>query len=138
VEKIDGAGLVKVATFVQEAVDYLLEREEPLTVTVRSAREEERPEPSPAAQGRRASVGTIPDFAYSGPGVRITGVVPGSPAEKVGLREGDVLLRLDGRELTDLRGYAELLRTLSPGTRAEIVLTRNGHEERVEVEVGER
>ena len=31
------------------------------------------------------SLGTIPDFSFAGPGVRLDGVVPGSPAEKAGL-----------------------------------------------------
>ncbi len=49
------------------------------------------------------SLGVVPDFAFAGPGVRLEGVVPGSPAEAAGLRAGDVLLAVDGKELAGLK-----------------------------------
>ncbi|MCL6615267.1 MAG: hypothetical protein K6U03_11765, partial [Firmicutes bacterium] len=43
---------------------------------------------------RRVSFGAVPDFAYAGPGVRLQGVTPGSPAAGAGLEAGDVIVRL--------------------------------------------
>jgi len=44
--------------------------------------------------------------------IRITGVVPGSPAERDGVRPGDVLVRIDGRPLTQAEngGFYETVR----------------------------
>jgi len=130
-EKVDVGGLVEVATFVKEALAYLVTREEPLTVTIEGsvgAAPTERP-----TSGRRVSFGSVPDFAHQGPGVRLGGVVPGSPAEAAGLREGDVVLRIDGQEIADLRAFSDLLKTLEAGQTVEAVVLREGQELRVDV-----
>lgn len=123
VEKIDSEGLAVVVEAAQEAVAYLAERREPLTAQLDSA-------PDEAAQGpaapRRAALGTVPDFAHPGPGVRVDEVMPGSPAEAAGIRPGDLLLALGGVPIEDLRGYAAALRERSPGDRVEIALERGG------------
>jgi hypothetical protein len=147
-DKIDGTGLVRVATFVKEGIVYLGEREEPLTNTIASTKGATPATAPPAAspaggasgvgQGRRVSFGTMPDFAFAGPGVKVAGVTPGSPAEKAGVREGDVLLTVDGKELADLRGFSGVLRELKPGQTVRVVLARGGREQTLDVTVVER
>jgi aminopeptidase N len=150
-DKIDGAGLVKVATFVKEGIVYLGEREQPLTNTIASmkgagaAPPAAAPAPGAAAagppgapQGRRVSFGTMPDFAFARPGVKVAGVTPGSPAEKAGVKEGDVLLNVDGKDVANLQGFAGILRGLAPGQTVKVVLSRGGQEQTVDVTVVER
>jgi S1-C subfamily serine protease len=48
----------------------------------------------------------MPDFAFAGPGVRVAAVTPGSPAEKAGVREGDVLLAMDDKEIASLQAFS--------------------------------
>lgn len=123
-DKIDEAGLVKVATFVKEAVVYLLEREEPLTIRIEGAAVKT---PSRAAEGgRRVSFGTVPDFAFQGKGVKIDSLVAGSPADKAGLLAGDILIQLDGKDIADLRAFSNFLKTLKPGQAVEAVVDRDG------------
>ena len=151
-DKVDGPGLVKVATYVKEGIAYLGERPQPLTNTIASMKGA-RPSAAPATgsatagsaqassgsgQGRRVSFGTMPDFAFPGPGVRVTSVVPGSPAEKAGVAAEDVILQLDGQDVADLSGYSAILRTLSPGQTVAVVLQREGAEKRLSVTVVER
>ncbi len=135
--KVDAAGLVKVATFVKEAVAYLAyERQEPMTVTIAGA---EAPAPAPrAGGGRRVSFGSVPDFGFPGPGVKLSGVTPGSPAEAAGFQEGDVLLSIDGRQVADLRGFSDILKTLEPGQTVAVVFSRGGEEMSAEVTVKAR
>jgi hypothetical protein len=124
-DKIDGVGLVKISGFVKEAVVYLGEREEPMTVTL--ATKEETASAPPAAapsSGRRVRFGTVPEFAFGGPGVQVAAVVPGSPAEKAGVLEGDILIRMAGQEVADLQGYSDLLRTLEPGQTISFTVRR--------------
>jgi serine protease Do len=80
----------------------------------------------------------MPDFAFAGPGVKVAGVTPGSPAEKAGVKEGDVLLKVDGTDVTNLQGFSGLLRGLTPGQTVKVVLSRGGQEQTLDVTVAER
>jgi hypothetical protein len=124
-DKIDGAGLVKVATFLKEALTFMLEREPPLTIRIENA-ETPSHAAAPAQGGRRVSFGTVPDFAFQGDGVKIESLVPDSPAARGGLKAGDILVRLDDTEIVDLRGFSNFLKTLEPGQEVEATLLRDG------------
>ncbi len=137
-DKVNGEGLVKVATFVREAIQYLGEREGPLTNTIAAAKPAAPAVGSPAGGARRVSFGTVPDMAFEGPGVKVDGLTPGSPAEKAGLQPGDVLLRLDGKPVADLRAFAGMLRAMRPGQTVRAVVRRAGAEREFEVTVVER
>jgi predicted metalloprotease with PDZ domain len=142
VDAIDGAGLVKVATFVKEGIGYLAEREEPMTNTIAASEGESAPSrpaaSRPGGSGRRVSFGTMPDFAFPGPGVKVAGVVPGSPAEKAGVKEGDVLLRFADQAVESLRGYSEILKGLEPGQRVTVVVDRGGEKLTFDATLAER
>jgi hypothetical protein len=140
-DKVDAAGLVKVATFVREAIAYLGERAEPLTVTIAGATAAPpaaMPAGGPPGAGKRVSFGTMPDFAHPGPGVKVAGVTPGSPAEKAGVKEGDVILRVDGREVANLSAFSAILKELKPGQTVKAVVERAGERLTFEVTVVER
>ena len=149
-DKIDGPGLVKIATFVKEGIAYLGERAEPLTNTIASMKgaapaaaaapgAAAAPAGQPAAAGaRRVSFGTMPDFAFPGPGVKVAGVTPASPAEKAGVKEGDVLLKIDGKDVANLQGFSTILRGLASGQTVKVILSRAGAEQTLDVTVVER
>jgi len=122
-DKIDGDGLVKVASVTRELVAYLAERDRPLTSKLGGAT---GPSAPPAAGERRVSFGSIPDYAFPGPGVRITGTTPGSPAEKAGLKEGDVIVRIGETAIGTMRDFSETLKSLAPGDKVAVTVTRDG------------
>ena len=134
-DKIDAAGMVKIAAFVREALVYLSEREKSLTFTGGGMKKAPQ---KVARTGRRAATGTMPDFAFSGKGVKIGGVAPDSPAVKAGLQKGDVIIRLGGKNILDLRDYSNALKTYSPGDEAMLVYIRNGKKTAVKIKFGER
>jgi len=71
-------------------------------------------------------------------GALISEVVEGSPAEKAGLRHGDLVVSVDGKAID---GYAQLSRTialLAPGTTVEIGIVRDRKEMRIPVTIAER
>jgi len=125
IDHIDGKGMVVVAEVALEASTYLTQRVEPLTVQIKDAQST----PNPGAtrsHGRRAALGTVPDFSFAGPGVRVKEVLEGSAAEKAGIQAGDVIRTLDGEKVHDLRGYAALLSTRAPGDEVSLTLERDG------------
>jgi S1-C subfamily serine protease len=80
----------------------------------------------------------VPDFAFPGPGVRVTGLVPDSPAAKAGIREGDIIIRVNDTAVGNLQEYSNLLRALSPGQRVTVVLRRGSEDVKVDVTLAER
>ena len=125
VDRIDAAGLVKVATFLREAAVYLSERDKPLTSKIGKGHPQAK---APAGGSRRASLGTMPDFAFAGPGVRVAKVMPGSAAEAAGIQGGDLLKAINGKQIAHLRGYSDLLKTFAPGDKVKVLLVRKGKE----------
>ncbi|MAF84106.1 MAG: M20/M25/M40 family metallo-hydrolase [Gammaproteobacteria bacterium] len=138
VDKIDSAGLIKVAMFVKETVTYLTGRPEMLTITIDGTQATPKPAESGTAGKRRASVGTVPDFAFQGPGVLVSAVVPGSPAVAAGIVAGDVLISLAGTTIENLQSYTDVLKSLSPGDTVAGVVQRDGESIDIEVTVTAR
>ncbi len=135
-DKIDGEGLVKVASFVKEALLYLAEREEPMSFA--GKKKEAASGTATTAGSRRASTGSMPDFAFSGEGVRIGAVSPGSPAETAGLLEGDIIVRLGGQDIANLKEYSDALKAHQPGDTVDLTYLRDGAENTVSITLGER
>src|SRR3989304_5418 len=48
-------------------------------------------------------------------GARVTNVIPDSPAEEIGLREGDVIVRIDGKAIYGPQGLSRQVRSHEPG-----------------------
>ena len=132
-DKVDGTGMVRVATVATEAIGYLASTEKRLSVS--AATPVTGPGPAPGARTRRVSVGAVPDFAFQGPGLRLDGVVPDSPADKAGMQAGDVLVQLDGKEVSGLGGFNELLKQLEPGQKVELRWTRGDKTSKATVEL---
>ena len=55
------------------------------------------------------------DLTYAGPGTQIQGVTPGGPADKAGLKAGDVLVSVDGRSTANSTELIVATRTHAPG-----------------------
>jgi len=130
-DKLDLAGMSAISLWVEEALVYLADRTEPLQVNLSGA--PVQVSTGSATGARAASLGTIPDFNYSGEGVGISGVSPGSAAEAAGLTAEDVLIRYNDVEVSDLQTYSNLLRESSPGDVVELLVLRGDELLRVQV-----
>jgi len=71
-------------------------------------------------------------------GVGITQVVKDSPAEKAGLRKDDVILRLDGENVSSVRKLNRLVSELSPDQSVKVSISRGGSEQEVTATIGKR
>lgn len=74
----------------------------------------------------RAYLGTIPDYSEELVGVKLSGVREGSPAEKGGIKSGDVIVRFAGQEIRNIYDYTYALGAHKPGETVEIGLLREG------------
>jgi Do/DeqQ family serine protease len=71
-------------------------------------------------------------------GVIIAGVPRGGPADKAGVKPGDVLLEIEGKPVADPQGMLNLVASLAPGSTASMKIRRQGREMSVKVVVGRR
>jgi aminopeptidase YwaD len=74
--------------------------------------------------GIKIRVGLIPDYSFDGPGVLLSGVSPGSPAEKAGLKEGDVILKWGDVTIQDMQSIVEGFLKSSAGTPVKVLIER--------------
>lgn len=72
----------------------------------------------------RVSTGAIPDYAYDGAGLKLSGVRADSPAEKAGLLAGDVIVQFKGKAVTSIYDYMYILQELSPGEAVDVQVKR--------------
>ncbi len=81
----------------------------------------------------RVSTGIVPDYSWEGEGVRLMGVRPGSPAEKAGLREGDIVVEVAGKQILNLYDYMDALSKAEPNKPIDFVILRSGQKLKVTI-----
>jgi len=135
VDRIDTAGLVKTAAVLKEVVEYLAGRPEPLTSTLTDIKDTTALQKGKPHKKRKVVLGTIPDFGYTGKGVRLSGVTPDTPAGKAGLQEGDIIARIEDTVIEDLQAFSDVLKTLQAGSEITIVFMRDNVEHSVTAKV---
>ena len=133
-EKLDVDGMVRVAEFTWETMSYLARRREPLTFRMVGTK---RPGEGQATE-RRVTLGAIPDFAFSGQGVLLSGALPGSPADRAGLVAGDVVIEVGGDGVDNLADLQAVLKQHKPGDYVTVVYRRGTETHRVDVTLVER
>ncbi|WP_374486617.1 Do family serine endopeptidase [Zoogloea sp.] len=74
----------------------------------------------------------------SSDGTLISGVMRGSPADRAGVKPGDVLLAVEGRKVNDPQAMLEAIAALSPGRKAGFELRRGKDKLDLKVEIGRR
>jgi Do/DeqQ family serine protease len=71
-------------------------------------------------------------------GALIAGVMRGSPADKAGIRPGDVLLAVEGKPVKDAQGMLDLIAALEPGKAGRFKLRHEGKEIEIQATIGKR
>jgi serine protease DegQ len=71
-------------------------------------------------------------------GAIIAGLLRNGPAEKAGVKVGDILLEVDGQTVRNTAGMLNLISQLKPGAQAELKFLREGKEISLKVQVGKR
>ena len=76
----------------------------------------------------RVVLGVMPDYSYSEEGLKIESVRVGGSAEKAGIEDGDVIIKMDGKGIMSIEDYMSVLQELKPGDEVKISVKR-GEEE---------
>jgi S1-C subfamily serine protease len=71
-------------------------------------------------------------------GARVDWVIDDSPAARLGLQAGDIIVSVDGKRVYGPGGLTEAIRSHDPGASVEIEIVRDGQNQALTVELGER
>lgn len=128
-EKLNYAGLERISNLAYGLISELVYTDKhPEYVKV---------ERSPSEGGNRdtlrAYLGTIPDYTTEGEGVKISGVRAGGPADKAGLKGGDIIVEFGGKKITNIYDYTYALDAVKIGVPVEVVVTRDGKQVKLKV-----
>jgi len=74
----------------------------------------------------------------NGSGVTISSVVPGSPADQAGLKEGDTITSVDRKKVTNGTELVDDIASRKPGSKVELGFLRNGKQDTATVTVADR
>jgi hypothetical protein len=133
-DKIDAAGLEKVSKMVVDIVSAAAARPQQLTLR-RGAGQP----PSSTNKGVGGTyLGSVPDFTPVERGVKLSGVTPGSPGDKAGLRAGDIVVGMGTHDVADLQGLTDALRAHKSGDTVPLRVIRDGKPLTLEVTLGSR
>ena len=80
------------------------------------------------------SLGVMPDYAFTGTGVRIEGTSQGKLGEKIGLKSADVLLQLGDYKLIDVMGYMQALGKFKKGDKTTLTIKRATEEIKYDIQ----
>jgi hypothetical protein len=93
---------------------------------------EEESEKTPARM--KVSFGVMPDYAHQGSGLKIDAVLDNRPAKNSGMKDGDVILKIQDIIVEDIYKYMEILSKIEPGSKAQATILRNGEELTIDVQ----
>ena len=70
------------------------------------------------------SMGIMPDYTYAGAGVRADGVSEGKPAQKAGLKAGDIILQIGDYSVSSMESYMQTLTKFKKGDKVKVKYKR--------------
>ena len=121
-DKIDAAGMARVAAIGARVVERLATESRPAYAQV--ARPTRRQGVGAAAGGALLGVVAVPRPGTDG--LKLSSVMPGTAAERAGLREGDVIVRFAGSPVDGLEELRTLIRDRRPGDTVSVLYLRAG------------
>ncbi|PYS63137.1 MAG: hypothetical protein DMF76_07390, partial [Acidobacteria bacterium] len=117
-EKINYEGEARVVSFVVRVVRDIDQSDKRPTYTVAKSESQGR------TMGFRVYLGTIPNYADSNDGLKLDGVRDDSPASKAGLKAGDKIVKMAGREVKNVYDYTYALGEMKAGQQYEVEIVR--------------
>jgi len=117
-DKINYEGEARVVSFVERIVRDIDRSDKRPTYTIAKSESQGR------SMGFRVYLGTIPNYADTNDGLKLDGVRDDSPAAKAGLKAGDKIVKLAGREVKNVYDYTYALGEMKAGQEYEVEVVR--------------
>jgi hypothetical protein len=131
------AGTARVVDLAHGVARAIADR--PARLTFQRAPTTQRMAGAQSSQGPRPWLGSVPDMSSDGvQGLKLQGVTPDSPADKAGLKAGDVVVAMDDAPVTDLYTYTDALYARRPGDVLRVTVLRGAERVTVSVTLGQR
>lgn len=93
----------------------------------------ENPHAGTTSTDFKVTLGIMPDYSFSGKGLRIDAVTKSRPADKAGMQTGDVIFKLAGKEIGTIYDYMDVLGSHEVGDKVEAELRRGNETKKVQV-----
>jgi hypothetical protein len=125
-DKINYVGMFKIIRFIEllirndkfgSRIDFLKTREQQTSTSTRFS----------------VSMGIMPDYSYSGNGVRVDGVSENRPAKKVGILAGDIVKQLGDVKTSSVESYMQALSKFKKGDQTTVIVLRKDQEIKFEI-----
>lgn len=120
-DKINYTGELMVVKYIYDVIDHINKKGK---LSFTKTRETQ-------AQGKRSftvSLGIMPDYTYSGSGVRADGISEGKLAQKVGIKAGDIIVQIGDYKVPDVQGYMQVLSKFNKGDATKVKVKRGNEE----------
>jgi len=124
---INSAGLKDISQFIGHLI-IKTSQQEKLTFT--ATKDESK---DSAASNFKVTLGVMPDYLYSGDGLKLDGTKEGRPGDKAGLKSGDIIVQMGKFEIKDIYAYMNALGNFNPGDKTEVVFLREGKKQKTSV-----
>lgn len=118
-DKINFSGEAHVLNFIIKVVDELSKEEKLVFTSTKSNGN------SASSVSFKVTMGVIPDYAFDGKGLRLDGVTEGKPAQKAGLKQGDVIIQMADLKIENIQDYMKALSKFSKGQTIECIIVRD-------------
>ncbi|MGG9963936.1 M28 family peptidase [Ferruginibacter sp. SUN106] len=120
-DKINYTGELQVVKYVYNIIDAANKKGKLAFTKTREA----------AATGKnsfKVSLGIMPDYTFSGGGVRVDGVSEGKMAQKIGIKAGDIIVQLGDIKFSDVQSYMGALGKFNKGDATKVKVKRGNEE----------
>ena len=125
-DKINYSGMVRILRHIENTIGGLNEEPKLAFLKTREAQ-------TTTTARFSVTMGIMPDYTYSGKGVRADGVGEGKPAQKAGLKAGDVVLQIGEYSISSMESYMQTLGKFKKGDTVKVVYQRGDKTEEVNV-----
>jgi membrane-associated protease RseP (regulator of RpoE activity) len=132
--KINVPGEARVIDYAERIARAIADRDSRLTY-VRST---QPPPRMPGSSGNGTYFGSVPDMGSDVVGVKLAGVTAGSPADKAGVRAGDIIVEFGGKTVKDIYDYTDAIGAHKPGDVVQVIVMRAGSRLALTATLGKR